>query len=168
MNEVQLIRRELAAQREHAREVGASWSSCLEDFKFVNSVTYYSYFSLILGLESKRIESHLERLRPRADLSEEERQRLARCAREFETHASARALASMADSAPAVTASTVARSVESLTRLSTVVEELEAIAESRYRVDDWRRASHVDADSSLEERRLRKLALGEARGPAGG
>jgi hypothetical protein len=168
MNEVQLIRRELAAQRQHGREIGASWSARHRELNTYNSVSYNSYFLLLIDLESRRIESHLDRLRARSDLNDAERGLLARCAREFETGSAAHVPAAAPDSAAAVTAETVARNVQSLSRLSTVVQELEAIAESRYGVNDWRRASHIDADTILEELRLRKQALGEARGPANG
>jgi hypothetical protein len=161
MNEMQIIRRELAAQREHSREIGASWNSRRFDLSIANSVCYNLYFLLIIGLESKRIESHLDRLRSRSDLSDTERRKLERCAREFETLTAARVPASASDPATTITADTVAR-------FSTVVQELEAIAASRYGVDDWRRASYIDADSILEERRLRTQALGEAHGRAPG
>jgi len=163
MNELQFIRGELAAQRQRSREIGASWSERCGDAQIrelneVKSVSYRSYLLFIIDLESKRIASHLDRLGPRSDLSDAERKGFERCAREFEMLSAARALSS----------TSAARTVESLSRLSTLVRELEAIAESRYGVDDWRNASHIDADSILEERRLRKQALGEPHGRASG
>ncbi len=171
MNEVQLIRRELAAQRRHARDIEASWSARLGDINTHNSEAYNSYFLFILGMESKRIQSHLERLRIRSDLSKAEHALLELCGGEFETLTAARApssprSASASGSAATVTADTLARNVESLNRLSMLLQQLDAIAESRYGVEDWRSASHLDADSILEERRLRRRALGESHGPA--
>jgi len=160
MNEVQLIRRELAAQRQHGREVEASWNARPGILHPDNSINYNAYFLLILALESRRIESHLGRLRSRSDLSDAERRLLECQTREFETLTAARV--------PATTTDTVAHNVQSLNRLSMLAQALEAIAEAHYGVDDWRRASHIDADSILEERRLRKQALGEAHGPAAG
>jgi hypothetical protein len=168
MNEVQLIRRELAAQRRHGREIGASWSAGTDEFNVLNSDTYNLYFSLIIDLESKRIASHLDRLRSRSDLSDAAQRLLESCAREFATLSTTRVTACAPDSPAAVATNTVSCNVQSLNRHSTVAQQLEAIAESRYGVDDWRRTSHLDADSILEELRLRKQALGEARGPANG
>jgi hypothetical protein len=158
MNESQLIRRELAAQRRHAREIAASWISRDQEFSNEISDNYNSYLLLIIGLQIARIESHLERLRPRSDLSEAERGALDshRCA--FESL--------LAERARAFAGERVARNAEHLMQLSRIAEALDAMAESRYSVDDWRGAAHVDADSILEERRLRKQLLEQADGRA--
>ncbi|HEY2590990.1 MAG TPA: hypothetical protein VGI35_05310 [Steroidobacteraceae bacterium] len=162
MNEMQLIRRELAAQRRHAREIAASWISPRGAVSNEILNTYDAYFLLIIHLESSRVASHLDSLQSRSDLTHAERSLLEHCGSEFET------LAAGAAAAPAITRETVMRHGSLLMQLSTLVQQLEGIAESRYGVDDWRRASHLDADSILEELRLRKQALGETRGPANG
>lgn len=168
MNEVQLIRRELAAQRRRARLLAAA---CSPEIGSVNSYvpdSYSLYFLLVLDLESKRLQSHLARLETRSDLSADERRALERCAREFASLAGGHAAAARdtaADTRDTAAGTSVTRNAEALTRLSTIVEELESIAESRYTVDDWRRTAHVDADSILEERRLHERARNEqARG----
>jgi len=151
MNEVQLIRRELTGQRVRAREFIAAFESGDSINATVSSECYASYLMFAIESESARIVSHLERLTHRSDLSEAERRRLEHCGREFGSVTAAQRAA-----AAAFTRETIARDVELLTRLSTLVEELEAVAESRYGVDDWRCTAHVDADSILEERRLHK------------
>lgn len=161
MNELQLLRKELAAQRRHARELSISR---------VESATYDEYLALIIGLETHRIASHLARLRPRLDMSETERRLLERCTSEFE-RLTAQASASCPTAfegdghAPgALPSGALTRKADLVMRLSALSEELETIAVSRYGIEDWRRAAHVDADSILEERRLRKKVLEQAHG----
>lgn len=140
MNELQLIRSELAAQRRHALELIALG---------VTSDAYTVYLAFILDLEARRIASHLEHLQSRSDLTDANHRLLGRCARTLETLAATQARGS---------------SAELLARLMPLVEELEALAESRYALADWRRAAHIDADSILEERRLRKKVLEQVHG----
>lgn len=151
MNEVQLIRRELAAQRRHARDVAASWSASPRIQNPMISNAYGDYFRLIIDLESRRVRTHLDGLGMRSDLSDVELGLLERCARQIEALAPERA-----------------RDADLASELAALAQELETLAECRYRVQDWRRAAHVDADSILEERRLRAQALGEGHGPASG
>lgn len=174
MNEVQLIRRELAAQRRHAREIAASWISPRGAVSNEILNAYDAYFLLIIHLESARVASHLASLQSRSDLTHAERWLLERCGGEFEALAverqpgRVRGSEAQAPAGAAITRDTVMRHGSLLMQLSTLVQQLEGIAESRYGVDNWRRASHLDADSILEELRLRKQALGETRGPPNG
>jgi len=141
VNELQLIRAELATQRRHARDLAASHARDLNDKNSFTSDSYDKYFTFILAIESRRAASHLERLRSRSDLSVTERGVIERYAGELEVLRAERAAVDNA---------------RGVTRLCDLSTELEAIAESRYGLDDWRRAAHIDADSILEERRLRK------------
>lgn len=152
MNELQLIRTELAAQRRNAREIAASLTSQPININIVPSTAYDKYLSLIIDLESHRARSHLERLRSRSDLSEAEHEVIAHCARELD----------------ALAHGATTHKAHCMTRHSALAEELEAIAAPRYGMDDWRRAAHIDADSILEERRLRKSVLEQIHGRVSG
>ena len=150
MNELQLIRRELAAQRRHVRAITTSLST--QSAPSI-SVSYKLYFSFIIAMETRRLASHLERLRSRTDLTDADLRLIERGVRTLEALGAERSPGSCA---------------ERVTSLSALVEELEGIAESRYGLNDWRRAAHLDADSILEERRLREKALEQAHGRISG
>lgn len=147
MNELQLLRTELAAQRGRAREMALLCAS--------QSKSYDIYLTFIIESESRRLASHLERLKPRSDLTPAERALLESSARELRT-------------LDAIARDALALKAKSTVRLITVVEELEAIAVSRYGLEAWRRTAHLDADSILEERRLRKMVLEQTHGRTAG
>lgn len=172
MNELQVIRRELAAQHRHAREMAASLMSDSGMTTIASSDSYNIYLSWIIDLESRRAHSHLERLRSRSELSDPDGAVIERCAREFEMLSSEGALAPPT-ATPQVPAlgllrDGLTRKAHVITRLAALVEELETVAASRYGLDDWRRTAHIDADSILEERRLRKNALEHVHGRTSG
>ena len=169
VNELQLIRSELAAQRHHARALAASLDSMNAIINSQILKSYDIYLSWIIERESHRTSSHLERLRSRSDLGDTERGVIGRCAREFDALAAERASASAASAAPASAAhDVIARRADLMNRLAAIAEQLETVAASRYGIEDWRRTAHIDADSILEERRLRKNVSEQPHGRTSG
>lgn len=168
MNEVQLIRREIAAQRRHASEAAAGGASSSESQKgSAYTVACVEYIELIIKQERLRLEAHLERLRARRELTEAERQMLERCAAFVGAMPSVGTGDAPGLSEPDAAIDPVrrlARARDLLSRIEPVAHEIEAVAERCYGIDDWRRTSHVDADSILEARRMRKRVLEHADG----
>ncbi len=177
MNEVQLLRKEIAGQRRRASEVAASWASGSAIGNHDRTESYKEYLEFILNSERRRLGSHLDRLRSHGALSEAERRTVERCTRAFEALAietgSEPTLGGQehvaTDTGPRDAAPTVqiGRIAELLSRLEPMTREIEAIAERHYGVEDWRRTAQIDADSILEERRLREQIVAQARSNQG-
>lgn len=164
MNEAQLIRAQLAAEREHLREVASLCAAAHTRIHqaeispyFINSCINYLLFSM-----------NKERTRSAALLECSSR------AHEKAGNDLRRALSLVTDALGELQARSTARSVatdarqtlEELERCTALVDrlidsrlDLETLAEREYSIVDWRRVAHVDADSILEERKLRTEVL---------
>lgn len=145
MNEVQWLQAELAAEREHLREITtrASASGEIGDLSEGFTETYNDYIMLILRKEQARARAHLGRFDGARPFSPAE-------------HAAIERLQGALASAEAAAAAHLGPAVEALIESRTA---LEALVSSLYTVDDWRRTAQINADSILEERRLRARVL---------
>lgn len=168
MNEAQLIRAQLAAEREHLREVASLCAAAHTRIHqaeispyFISSCINYLLFSM-----------NKERTRSAALL--ECSSRAHERAHEKAGNDLRRALSLVTDALGELQARSTARSVatdarqtlEELERCTALVDrlidsrlDLETLAEREYSIVDWRRVAHVDADSILEERKLRTEVL---------
>ncbi len=150
MNEVQLIRSQIATEREHLR-------ACLRDNSYYFPDIYENYLRYFLDREHSRCAQHAARLsRCARSLSAEEVEVLASL-RQALDH-SAEVLPALDRSATrgsdSAAAAAVARCAARLRSLVDSAERIEALAEPRYTIEDWRNVAQLDADSVLEERRL--------------
>jgi hypothetical protein len=127
MNEVQLLRRQIAAERQHVR-----------DINFNNSSAYSDYIKYILARERARAVGHLARLSMYLPLAPNEQA----------------ALTSLRDALGETIDLEATGGTAGLCNLIDTIESIELIAERRYSVEDWRSVAQLDADSVLEERRL--------------
>jgi len=130
LNEVQLLRRQIATERQHLREAAVRLSD------LVNSKAYDRYIMYSIGMQRARARSHIARFGAHASMTGDERSALAGLQQ---------ALADTADSPAAL---------NRILHLIDATETIEKLAEGRYGVEDWRSVAQVDADSILEERRL--------------
>ena len=136
---MQFLRRQIGIERQHGREVAALCGAIPArheslvgtDFghsKLDISNNYVQYMKYYLDLESARARAHIARMSSATD----------------PTLAETTALESLKG----------ALSEASLLELIEAAERVEALAERRYSIEDWRRVARVDADAVLEERRL--------------
>lgn len=177
MNEVQTIRREIAAQRLGASEIAARCAPSRGDAGLaenynLESIAYEHYMFFFLDIECRRLAAHLDRLRTGVS-DESARLLLERGARVLAEARTARdslrrfveASDPLRDAAPSAPDVAADRSValreagERVRALEPVAAAIEACAAKIYRLEDWRRAAHLDADVILEERRLRNRIL---------
>jgi hypothetical protein len=124
----------------------------------------------ILNKERARVDAHGERCGAARQCGSTERAAIERV-RDLLAAAETAAASfgpSLATSDASSTALERARALAELsTRTEALIESrgaLEALVSSLYTVDDWRRIAHVDADSIVEERRLRAEVLRQCDG----
>jgi hypothetical protein len=134
MNEVQLLRRQIAVERQH----------CL-DIRDNNSISYDNYIMYYIARERARMKAHIGRLSLHAPLAPSEQAALTSLRH---------ALDESADLDAANTNGGLARRTSLLHNLVHAAEAIEPFAERYYSVEDWRSVAQVSADSILEERRL--------------
>ncbi|HTX24444.1 MAG TPA: hypothetical protein VMD03_07305 [Steroidobacteraceae bacterium] len=158
MDEVQLIRRQIDTERQHLRAAATALAAAARtrdvradrgtsgDTSCAISESYERY--LLTNREPARCAAHLARLGARGALSPPERTALAQL-QDSLTRLRGRVGAAAATDRvdPAELAQLTCEWIES-------AESLEALAERRYTVDDWRAIAQIDADWILEERRL--------------
>lgn len=202
MNEAQLIRAQLAAEREHLREVAfwcaaarsapavrsraggsptaVAWRSAEISQEFIMSCINYLLFFMkqeqargaaCLELSSRAPDSP----RDAADPHTPPRLHGALAPLRAALAAVTTALAELGSTSEAYRPGRAGgpEILAQLCRCAALVERLtesrlalEALAERRYTVEDWRRVAHVDADSILEERKLRAEVLRHGAGAA--
>jgi hypothetical protein len=131
MNELQLIRRQVALEREHLLALSRKENNFF-------SVSYNRYLIYILNQERSRSAAHLRRLSAASGIAPAQEAALANLKH---------ALEETANAAPDRRAALLGRLIDS-------AERVEALVEQRYTIDDWRSVARIDADSVLEERRL--------------
>ncbi len=168
MNEAQLIRAQLAAEREHLREVA---SLCAAARAPIHNAKINHYF--ITTCINYLLFSMNKELARSADLLECSSRAHER-AHEKAGNDLRRALGLVTEALGELQARSTARSIatdarqtlEELERCTTLVDRLiesrlalETLAERDCSIVDWRRIAHVDADSILEERKLRTEVL---------
>lgn len=134
MNEVQLLRRQIAVERQHFIETNVD-----------NSKSYKNYIIYYITKERARAKAHIARLSLHASLASTEQAALASLRH---------ALDETADLDAADANGTLARRTTLLHNLIHAAEAVEPFAERYYSVEDWRSVAQVSADSILEERRL--------------
>ncbi len=157
MNEVQLLRAQLAAEREHLREVAALCAARRREdnisYDFIISCTEYLLFRLskehARGVALQNLQGVAPENLRRALIP------VTAAIGELRAQSTARNVATDAR-----------QRLELLDRCAALADQLiesrralEALAESRYTVEDWRRVACIDADSILEERKLRAEVL---------
>jgi hypothetical protein len=170
VNEVQLLEAQLACERQHLRALGTSSAAItaprgLEDI-FIGYITSYaSYLMFITNKERARAQAHLERFgsgQPLGPADHAALEHLRGALASADTiDASLRAAMDARSGATEARERAVAIKHDA-TVLEALIEArvaLEALAAPRYTVDDWRHTAQVDADSILEERRLREQVL---------
>jgi len=174
VNEIQLLKAHLASEREHLRALAARSAAAAgpsgplarpdSDLSVEYITSYISYLMFIIRKERARAEAHAERFGGAKSQGPMEHAALERLQE---------ALASVATIEVSLRAALAARGApeareraRELVDAVAVVEALidarvalEALASSRYTVDDWRHTAQIDADSILEERRLRAQVL---------
>jgi hypothetical protein len=147
MNEAQLIRRQIGIEREHAYEL-------LRRIEQTFSMVYDNYLLYILDKQTSRATAHIERMSSRGPVTPDEEAALQNLRRALEELTRVvPAPDSRAGSSPRISAGQE-RCLAPLRDLIDSSERLEALAERRYTIDDWRSIARIDADSVLEERRL--------------
>jgi hypothetical protein len=154
MNEAQLIRRQIGIEREHACEL-------LRRIESTFSMTYSNYLLYILDKQTSRATAHIERMSSRGPVTPDEEAALHNLRRALEEltrvlpapESGGGRPPSRAGSSPPISAGQE-RCLAPLRDLIDSSERLEALAEWRYTIDDWRSIARIDADSVLEERRL--------------
>jgi hypothetical protein len=142
MNEVQLLRRQIATERQHAREAAAhcacvrtttpAASRVFSEINSVNSSIYDEYIMYYIVRERARALAHIARLSPSTPLAPAEEVALRSLRDALEETANPDAALHLIDA----------------------TEAIEKLAERCYKVEDWRSVAQVDADSILQERRL--------------
>ncbi len=187
MNEVQLLKSQLAAERQHLREVAGlcTAGSELVSPEFTESCANYILFSM--NQERARAQALLERSsRVRGPADGARGEPAALHALEEGLGAVTVALGELLElrgtrragrGGPGAVGGPPGMNggrqrLEALGRSAALLERLivsrlsvQALAEAGYTVEDWRRIARVDADSVLEERRLRAEVLRHGAGP---
>jgi hypothetical protein len=166
VNEVQLIRRQIATERQHLRELAARSGQAAvgEDHDAGRmrklsqdiSASYFNYMRYYLPRERARAQAHIERIGRGASPTPDERAALAGLQQALgeTTGLSGSEVAHAALTPRSACAGECARDAARLCRLIDSAERIEALAERRYAIEDWRSVARLDADSVLEERRL--------------
>jgi hypothetical protein len=147
MNEVQLIRSQIATERQHLR-------ACIGDDLYYLSEIYEKYIRYILNRELSRGASHAARMSRARPLTAAEKEGLAMLRQALDQAAEALPGFEPSRRGSDSGAAARARCAALLRNLVDSAERIEALAEQRYTIDDWRDIAEVDADSVLEERRL--------------
>jgi hypothetical protein len=145
MNEEQLIRRQLAIERQHLRELAALCGHAQDTLLYYKSMRYMDYMRYHLPREHARGAAHIDRMRKRAPLTLAESTALADLQQALTDTGLAQRSCSPGDPP---------RDAALLCRLVDALERIEALAEPRYTIEDWRSVARIDADSVLQERRL--------------
>lgn len=163
MNEVELLRAALAAERQHLGEVAALCratpeppeSNLINNIELLNSCAIY--LLSIIKKERMRASAHLECFgEPRAG-ERETHERWMKSLASAESAAASLAALLQAGDLETDRREAAARLAECAGRLVDLVASrtaLEVLATPRYEVAHWRRTARVDADAILEERRL--------------
>jgi hypothetical protein len=165
MNEVQLLRQQIATERRHVREATAIRAAACPashvtsrdaklDLHLDISISYDNYLRYFFAKERARARAHIARLSRHAPLAPSEQAALTRLQRALEESADLEAMLAGAVAIAAETNGALAGNTALLCNLIDANETLEPLAERRYSVEDWRSVAQVDADSVLEERRL--------------
>jgi hypothetical protein len=134
MNEVQLLRRQIAVERQHFLDISE-----------YTSISYGNYITYYIAREQARVKAHIGRLTSHAPLAPTEQAALTSLRH---------ALDESADLDAANTDGGLAHRATLLRNLIHAAEAIEPFAERYYSVEDWRSVAQVSADSILEERRL--------------
>jgi len=145
VNELELIRRQIAVEQQHASEVAAacadpdSHPACLD------------YLRLIAGRWRARARAHARRLQIEAPLGAlaAVESAAARCDGEEASAAGSQSINSQ---------ELMSYAHKVMSYLDTV-GRLDTLAASRYTLADWRDVAGIDADAVLEERRLYAAAI---------
>lgn len=170
MNEIELLKSQLAAERQHLEEIAARCRGGNEQISIYFTANCIKYLLFSIKNERARLEAHAERSRDGADARSA--QAIERLRRAFEqAEAAAARLPALPESAPSKAVSredalALTECAELIQRSVEARTALEALEAPRYTVDDWRRIARLDADSILEERRLRTGVLGHGAGDA--
>ncbi len=167
LNEVQLLRRQIGLERQHGRELvalgaalpreGASSSRMRSEIiSEYTSRSYDDYIMYYLLREQARAAAHIQRMSAAGALTDLEREACESLGRVLGAAANAVANtpADALEASRAAAGGVPAARAALLCELIEAAERLEALAERRYAVEDWRHVARVDADSILEEHRL--------------
>ncbi len=163
MNEVQLLRAQLSAEREHWREVVSLCASRRAE-NYISQdfiISYTNYILFCMSKEHARSTTLLERSSPGDSGAIDDLRRalfpVTAALGELRRPARTTAHRAVADGRQRLEA--LHRCVVLVDRLIESRRALEALTEHLFTVDDWRRLAHVDANSILEERKLRAEVL---------
>ncbi len=163
MNEVELIRAQLDAEREHLREVASLGASrrAMDYFSKDFIISYTNYLLFCMSKEHARSTTLLERSSPgdSGPIDDLRRALTPATAALGELRGPARATAHGAVTDGRQRLEELHHCAELADRLIESRRALQALTEHLFTVDDWRRLAHVDANSILEERKLRAEVL---------
>ncbi len=147
MNEVQLIRQQIGIVREHVRVLSRNKNN-----HFSNA--YDDYIIYALNQEQSRGAAHVQRLSAAGSSAPQEEAALAHLRHALDETAPLLEVATSHTARGSKAPATPERRAALLCNLIDSAERVEALAERRYTLEDWRSVARVDADSVLEERKL--------------